>query len=329
MRRRTVVLGAAAGAMLAAARARAQQHGRIYHVVVFMPPSGMAGRAYVDAAREQLARHGFIDGRNLKLAIRHPSGFGPGPAQATAREFLAAKPDAVFSLGSGPTSAVLAVGGSTPVVFAWVGDPLGQGFVKDLGRPAGNVTGVTNRFLDLSVKRLEVARELLPSARRLALIAGYFDDVLRRAVELMLPAAQRLELELVRIEAKGGWGGVIRDAIDAGAQAAIVLTPFAAFGMQLTEEDVVRQSLERRFPVIVSDVEGVETGGLISYATRFTEEVRRGGDLLARVLRGEKPGDLAIDQAARFELAINLKTARAIGLKVPRSLLARADRVIE
>lgn len=109
----------------------------------------------------------------------------------------------------------------------------------------------------------------------------------------------------------------------------LAMTPFEFFGMRLAADAVVADSIQRRFPTIFSNVETVETGGLASYATRLSSDVRRAADMLALILRGQKPGRLAVDQAARFELAINLKTARAIGLKIPPSLLLRADRVIE
>lgn len=330
MRRRTVVLGGAASAMLAAVPVRAQQPGRTYKIGILMPASGLGAAAHISAAREQLASHGFVDGRNLSIEVRHPSAFGPSAGAAAARELLALKPDAILTLGTALTRAALAAAKTpVPIIFTWVGDPLAYGLVKDLGRPGANVTGVTNRFFDLFVKRLELARELLPSANRVAMIAGFFDSVLRRGMDLAHPVADRLGFNLVEVEAGGGWGGVIKRSIDAGAQIALVLTPFAAFGMGLTGEDVVRQTIAHRYPVILADVEAVEGGGLMSYATRFDDEVRRAADLLARVLRGAKPGELAVDQASRFELAINLKTSRAIGLKMPQSLLIRADRVIQ
>jgi putative ABC transport system substrate-binding protein len=329
MRRRTVVLGAAAGAMLAASGARAQQPGRKYRVGMIISAGGLAGRSYVAAAHEQLAKHGFVEGRNIDVDVRIPSGFGPGPALAAAREVVAGKPDVVLSFGTALTEAAIKAADGIPVVFFWVADPLGPGFVKDLAKPGGNVTGVSNRYFELTVKRLELARELLPSAKRVAMVAVFFDPFVERTMQIAQRAAEHLGLDLLRIASGGQWGGVIESSQKAGAQAALMLVPFTPFGARLSLEEVIGRSIEGRFPVVFAEVEAVDAGGLLSYSNRFTNEVRRGVDMLVRVLRGEDPGALAVDQSARFELAVNLRTARAIGLMVPPSLMLRADRVIE
>ena len=329
MRRRTVVLGGAAGAMLAATLLRAQQPGRQYRVGLLPPLSGLGARPYVSALREQLAKHGFVEGRNLSIDVRHQVSFGAVPAMAAASELLALKPDVLLTLGTPLTRAAATATDAVPIVFAWVADPLAFGIIKELARPGGNVTGVTDRNFELTIKRLELVRELLPSAKRVAMVAGYFDAVLERMMKFAYGAAEKLEFQLVRIEAGTSWANVPQSAIDAGAQAALVMTPFAYFGLRYAEEEIVRHSNERRFPLVFANVETVETGGLVSYATRLDDNLRRAANLVARVLRGDRPADLPVDQAARFELAINLKTARAIGLKIPKSLLVRADRVIE
>lgn len=329
MRRRTIVLGAAAGAVLAAAGARAQQPGRKYRVGMLMLAGGEAGRSYVAAAYEQLAKHGFIKGRNVEIDVRVASGFGPGPALAAAREVVAAKPDAVISFGTALTEGAIKAADGIPVIFFWVADPLGSGFVKDLAKPGGTVTGVSNRYFELTVKRLELTRELLPSAKRVAMVAAFFDSFVNRTMQAAQPAAEHLGLDLVRVPSDGRWGGVIESSQKAGAQAALMLVPFIPFNAHLSLEEVVGRSIERRFPVVFPEVEAVDAGALLSYSNRFTNEVRRGVDMVVHVLRGEAPASLAVDQSARFELAINNKTARAIGVKVPQSLLVRADRVIE
>lgn len=329
MRRRSVVLAGAASAMLAAAPARAQLPGRSYRVGLLPPLSGLGARPYVAALREELAKHGFIEGRNLDIDVQHQTGFGAVPAMAAARDLLALKPDVLLTLGTSLTRAAATATDTVPIVFAWLADPLAFGIVKDLARPGGNVTGVTDRNFELTIKRLELVRELLPSAKRVAMVAGYFDAVLESMMKFAHDAAEKLGFHLVRFEAGTSWAHVPQTAIDAGAQAALVMTPFAYFGLRHAEEEVVRLSIERRFPIVFANVETVATGGLMSYATRLDDNLRRAANLVARVLRGDRPGDLSVDQAAHFELAINLKTARAVGLKIPQSLLARADRVIE
>lgn len=329
MRRRTIVLGGAASAMLAAAGVRSQQPGRTYRVGFLPPLAGLGAQPYVTALREELAKHGFVAGRNLTIDVRYQAGFGAVPAMAAARELLALKPDVLLTLGTSLTRAAATASDAVPIVFSWVADPLSIGIVSDLARPRGNVTGVTDRNLEMTIKRLELLRALLPSAKRVAMVAGYFDSLLDRMLQNALGAADKLGFHLVKLEAGTAWAHVPQSAIDAGAQAASLMTPFAYFGMRHAAQEIVRHSTERRFPLVFANVETVEAGGLASYATRLEDNLRRGANLVARVLRGDKPGDLPIDQAARFELAINQKTAQAIGLKIPQSLLLRADRVIE
>lgn len=328
MRRRTVVWSGAASAMLTALPLRAQNSDRSFRIGVLMPVAGLAGAPYIAAAREQLAQRGFVQGRNLSIDIRIPD-FGSRAGTAAARELIALKPDALLVLGTPLTQSALAATDAVPVVFTWVADPLASGIVKDLARPDRNATGVTNRFFELTAKRVELVRELLPPARRLAMASNYFEATLETAMQFAQRAADRVRLELVRVEVGGSWANSIESSIKAGAQAMLAMTPFEFFGMRLAADAVVADSIQRRFPTIFSNVETVETGGLASYATRLSSDVRRAADMLALILRGQKPGRLAVDQAARFELAINLKTARAIGLKIPPSLLLRADRVIE
>jgi putative ABC transport system substrate-binding protein len=189
------------------------------------------------------------------------------------------------------------------------------------------VTGVSIRFFELAAKRLELVRELLPSAKRVAVASGVFDSVLEAAMVFVQRASEQLGLELVRVE--GPLAHAIRASTKTGAHAVSLMAPFAVLGQLSTAAEVVRHSIEQRIPAIFPDVESVELGGLMSYATNLSDDLRRGADLLARVLRGERPGDLPIDQSSRFELAVNLKTARAMSLAIPQSLLVRADRVIE
>lgn len=329
MRRRTVVLGGAASAMLAAIPLRAQPSGKQYRVGMLIPVSGLAATPYTAAAREQLAKHGFVEGRNLHLDVRIPEAFGAREGIAKTRELIALKPDALLVLGTSLTQAAVSATDAVPIVFAWVADAPASGILKDLARPERNATGVTNRFFELAAKRVELARELVPASRRLAMAANYFESTLEATMQFAQRTADKLGLELVRIEVGGSWAHGVELSLKAGAQAMLAMTPFEFFGLRFAAEQVIASSIERRFPVIFSNVETVDAGGLASYATRLADDVRRAADLLARVLRGEKPGDLPVDQAARFELSINLKTARAIGLQVPPSLLVRADRVIE
>jgi putative ABC transport system substrate-binding protein len=314
--------------MLAVSGARARAAARTYRVGLLSPLSGLAAGAYTAAFREELAKHGFMEGRNLVIESRSPlPGFQAG-LQA-ARELLAFKPDALFATTTVLSQAAHAATGSVPVVFAWVGDPVHSGLVKSFAKPGGNVTGVSNRYFELVAKRLEILRELLPRAKRVAVMAAVMDGAGEEAMKAAQRAADALGFQLVLIVAGIDWRSAIERAAKEGAQAVSLLFPFFAYGMRITAEQFVRSIAERRIPAIFHDSETVEIGGLMSYGTNLASDVRRAAGLLARVLRGERPGGLAIEQASHFELALNLKAAHAIGVKSPPPLLTRADRVIE
>jgi len=318
--KRRALLVLAAAALPWTSRALAQ---RTYRVDLLLPMGGLAGEHYAAAVRERLARHGLVEGRNLRLKLQHVD------SPAAVRELVRAKPDAFLVGTTILTRHVQRAADAAPIIFAWVADPVSSGIVKSYARPEGNVTGVANRFFELANKRIELLRELLPAARRVAVAAGVFDTTLEIAMGEAQATARRLDLELFRVEAGAAWRQALERAVGERAEAVLVLTPFSVFGMRWAAEEVVRFSVERRVPVVYSDLESVELGGLISYGNDLMGDLRQAADLLGRVLKGEKPGDIPVEQASRFELAVNLKAARAIGLEVPQSILLRADSIIE
>jgi putative ABC transport system substrate-binding protein len=300
----------------------AQKHPRRYRVGVLLP-FAEARAAIVQAVGERLAKHGFVENRNLDIDTSVASS---NPDAAA--DLLALKPDAIFACTTATTRIAQASTRSVPIIFTWVEDPVISGIVKDYAKPGRNITGVTNRNFELVAKRLDLVRELLPSAKRVAVVGKFNDPVMVAMVDRAQVPAQKLRLELVRVEEEN-WIIAGNASARAHSDAILFLTPFAMLGLRMVGELAVRRVADRRIPAMYADAETVATGGLMSYATNPTEDLRRGADLLARVLKGDKPGDLPIDQASRFELVINLKTARALGLKVPSALLLRAEQVIE
>ena len=219
---------------------------------------------------------------------------------------------------------------SVPVVFAWVPDPVTSGLVKDYACPAGNATGVSNRFYDLAIKRLELLRELLPAAKRVALAGPMYEPEVEAATARLREVSQRLGFESKTVDTGASTQlSAIESAIKEGTQALLLLQIYSAVGQGISGEQVVRLANKRRVPAIFAESELVDAGGLMSYGTNLIEDVRRAAEMLAKVLRGAKPAELPVDQASRFELAVNLKTAREIRLKFPQAILIRADRVIE
>jgi putative ABC transport system substrate-binding protein len=326
MRRRELPLALLA---LASLSALAQQPGRSYRIGAIFAMEQATANPYLAALRDQLAKNGLAEGNNLHIDTRFVA-YGSRPNREVVEEVLALRPDAILTCTTLVALAAKAATDSVPVVFTWVSDPVVSGIVKDYARPGGNVTGVSIRFFELAAKRLELARELVPAAKRVAVASGVFDSVLESAMIYVTRAAQKLGLEVFRVVAgKIGWARAVEEAAREGAHAMLVMTPFAVLGAHATAREVAHFTIQQRMATVFPDIESVEAGGLITYATSLEYDLRRGADMLARVLRGKKPGDLPVDQAARFELAVNLKTARAIGLTIPQSIRLRADRLVE
>lgn len=326
--RREFLLGAAA--LAAAPLARAQQAGRTYRVAAMLAGGNEANRIYRRALSGQLATHGFVEGRNLAIEARGAVAVFHEDRELV-RELIAWRPDAILTCLTQVTLAAQAATRTLPIVFTWVVDAVASGIVKHNAKPGGNATGVTNRGAELGAKRLELVRELLPQARRVGVIGvtNPEDPVYGVIAEPMRKAAGKFGITLLEIPLQGSWEGTFAAAERGGAQALLPFYPFASGGQLLSAGIVIDYALRRRLPIVFTEAEVVEWGGLMSYGTNLAEDVRRAADLLAAVLNGADPASLAVDQAARFELAINLRTARAMQMAVPQPLALRADRVIE
>jgi len=277
---------------------------------------------YRAALVDRLATHGFVEHRNLRIEAR-TSQLGYSDA---VRKLVALKPDALLTCTTIATRGAQGVAGPIPIVFTWVADPVAANLVQSYAHPGGNITGVTNRYAELLVKRLELAREMIPAAKRVAITGGSHNYP--PYLLLLRRAAETLGIELVELQFYD-WRALVEEAKAAGAAALIPIPHFTALGLRASGEAVVKAALDRRVPVVFAGSEMVEAGGLVSYGTNLVDDIRRAADLLARVLKGADPGTIPVDQAARFELAVNLKTAKAIGLTISPSILVRADRVIE
>lgn len=302
----------------------AQRSDRRYRIGVLLPVDTSAAH-HLPVIRAQLAALGFVEGRNLDIDVRYAR-TNPDAAQ----ELLAQKPDAILAATDDSVRAAQTATKLTPIVFTWVADPVLSGFVRAYGRPGGNTTGIANRYYELTMKRVELLRELLPHARRVGMLGRLHDPVGKTALRSAQEAAKRLKIELVYVADVGwDWALAIDRLVAAGVQAVCISENHAITGDRFTAENSIRALAQARVPAMFAETETVEMGGLISYATSLNDELRRAVDLAAKVLRGDKPADLPVEQVARFELAVNLKTARALGVKVPQSILLRADRVIE
>jgi putative ABC transport system substrate-binding protein len=282
----------------------------------------------VAAFRQGLQEGGFVEGRDVTIEYRWAEGrFDRLPAMAAE---LAQRPVNVMAALGGNASnlAAKAVANVVPVVFVSGSDPVRLGLVTDLGRPSGNMTGVSFFIADLIAKKLGLLRQLLPGATTIALLLNPNSPEARRERADAPGAARKLGIELAVLTAStpDEIDGALAQLPQQRAHALIVgADPF--FGSRI--EQIVRQMERHRIPAMYYRKEYVSAGGLMSYGTSIADAYRQAGIYVARVLKGAKPADLPVVQASKFEFVINLKTARSLGLVFHPQLLATADEVIE
>ena len=275
---------------------------------------------------ERLRELGWIEGRTVTIVYRWAEG-RPERFVEIAREFVALKVDVIFAVG---TEAALATKEATsviPIVFPVAGDPVGTGLVGSLARPGGNVTGLSNQAIDLGTKRLEILREVLPGLRRLAIMANAAYAGGAPEIGEVRAAARKLAVELMALEPRRTEDITlalesIKDRVEA---LYVVGDPL----MNLNRMRINTFALAARLPTMYVQREYVESGGLMSYGPNYPDLNRRAADYVDKILRGTKPGDIPVEQPTKFDLVINLITAKAIGVAIPSMLLARADEVIE
>jgi putative tryptophan/tyrosine transport system substrate-binding protein len=324
MRRREFIslLGGAAAWPLAV---RAQQATKL-PTIGFLGAGTRSGWSdWVAAFVQRLRELGWIEGRTVAMEVRWAEG-RPERYTEIAAEFVRLKVDVIVTVGS----AVVAVKQATsviPVVFAAAVDPLGTGLVASLARPGGNVTGLSMQSADFAGKRLELLREVLPDLRRLAVIgnANYPAAVLE--IGEVQAAGRTLGVEVDKFEIRRAEDiAPAFDAFKSGSQA-LYLCADALLNAYRNRINIL--ALGARLPTIYPSRNFLESGGLISYGVNNADLFRRAADYVDKILRGAKPSDLPVEQPTKFELVFNLTTAKALGLEIPPTLLARADEVIE
>jgi putative tryptophan/tyrosine transport system substrate-binding protein len=317
------LLGAAAAWPL---MARAQQ-------AVRLPTIGFLGQSTRSAAGEwvaffvqRLRELGWIEGRTIAIEYRWAEGRSERFAEIAA-EFVRLKVNIIVTSS---TPAILAAKQATlviPVVFAIAADPVGTGLVARLARPGGNVTGLSIQSTDIAAKRLELLREVVPHLHRLAIVANISNPASALEVEEIQATAAALNFEVITLEIQRAEDiAPAFEKLDGRADA--VYLPTAP--LVLTNRIRINTlALAARLPTMYSGQEYVESAGLMSYGPNRPDLFRRAADYVDKILRGAKPGDLPVEQPTKFDLVINLTTAKALGLKIPESFLLRADEVIE
>ena len=323
IRRREFItlLGGAAAAWPLAARA---QQTAIPVIGLLRGDSAAEFAGPIAAFRAGLGESGFLEGRNVAIEYRWAEGHAEQmPAMAAD---LVARKVAVILVGGSITGvrSVMEATKTIPIVFTTASDPVASGLVTSLNRPGGNVTGVTGLTIELEPKRLELLHEMLPSATRFALLVNPNSPVAnKQRIENAQTAAQRLGLELVIL--KAGTAAEVEAAFMAATErrASALLADDASFD----DRQLAALGLRHRLPVDLGN--DAVAGAVMSYGSSIADNQRQAGVYVGRILKGEKPGDLPVVQPTKFEFVINLKTAKALGITVPPSLLATADKVIE
>jgi putative ABC transport system substrate-binding protein len=323
MRRREVItlLGGAATAWPLAARA--QQ--KLPTIGFFGTTTASAWGPWTAAFVQRLRELRWIEGRNLAIEYRWADARSERFAEIAA-EFVRLKVDVIVTGGNAAVAAKQA-SSAVPIVFALVDDPIGMGLIASLARPGGNVTGLSVQATDLAGKRLALLREVVPGLRRLAIMSNVdYPSAVLEMGELQT-AAGMLGLEVVPLEIRRAEDiAPAFEALKGRAEALYVV------GDALVMTHRVRintLALAARLPTNFNYREYVEAGGLMSYGANLSDLFRRAADYVDKILRGAKPGDLPVEQPTKFDLVINLTTAKALGLTIPDTLLARADEVIE
>jgi putative ABC transport system substrate-binding protein len=317
-------LGGAAAAWPLAARA--QQSAKLPTIGFLVAGTPSSHGQWVAAFVQRLRELGWIEGRTITIEYRWAEGRSERFAEIAA-EFVRRKVDVIVTSA---TEAVVAAKQATsviPIVIAAAGDPVGTGLVASLARPGGNVTGLSIQQTDVAAKRLELLREIVPGLRRLAILGNVSGPAVVLDMREAEAAARTLGLEVITSEIRRGEDIAPAFAALKGRAEALYLPIDPLVNSHRFRINTL--ALAARLPTIHVFREGVEVGGLMAYGPNVTDLFRRAADFVDKILRGAKPADIPVEQPRKFDLIINLTTAKALGLTIPDKLLALADEVIE
>jgi putative ABC transport system substrate-binding protein len=324
MRRRdfiTLFGGAAAGWPLAAL---AQQAGKL-PTIGFLGADASAFGPWTAAFVAHLRELGWIEGRTIAIEYRWSEGRTERYAEIAA-EFVRLKVDVIVTVGSAVPTVKQATA-VIPIVFAVGIDPVGSGLVANLAKPGGNVTGLSLQATNLAGKRIEFLREVLPQLRRLAIIFNVGNDQTVLEMGETQAAARTVGLEVAPLEIRRAEDIVPAfEAVKAQADALYVVVDQLVVANRTR---ILTSALGARLPTIFSTNDFVRAGGFMSYGPNYVDLFRHSADYVDKILRGTKPGDIPVEQPTKFELVINLTTAKALGLTIPESFLVRADEIID
>ena len=327
MDRRAFLCGLSLGPLVMPLLAEGQPAGKMPRIGFLTAASLSASRPLWNVFKERLRELGYFEGQNITFEARGADGRNERlPGLAT--ELVNLKLDVIVTSGTPAATAAKHATSTIPIITAIVADPVGAGLIIGLARPGGNVTGIVNLDDELSGKRLELLREIVPGLSRVAIVLNAGNPAHKIALREAEVVASALGLQLKRVdvsvpsELKSAFSAMIREGVGA-----LIL---AADSMYFTyRAQLVDDATRSRLPAIFWRKEFVEAGGLMSYGTSYPDLFRGAANYVDKILRGAKPADLPVEQPTKFELVINMKTAKALGLTIPPSLLLRADQIIE
>jgi putative ABC transport system substrate-binding protein len=329
MRRRDLITlfgGAAAAWPLAA---RAQQRERVRRIGVLLPaaPDDAEFQSWVGAFLQGLAQLGWITGRNIRIETRWTK-FDAENARQYASELVALQPDVILATGTSTVGPLLRLTRTVPIVFPLAADPVAAGLVESLARPGGNATGFMSFEIGISAKWLELLKEIAPGVKRVAVLRTIATAAGPGQFGVIQAVAPSLGVELRPIDTQDA-GEIERAVVAFASQPNGGLIAATGGGVLSYRELIVALAARHRLPAVYAYRSHVMSGGLMSYGLDNLDQYRRAAGYVDRILKGEKPADLPVQAPTKYELVINLKTAKALGLTVPDTLLARADEVIE
>jgi putative tryptophan/tyrosine transport system substrate-binding protein len=304
-----------------------QEPTRVWRLGFLGAGSHAAGDPRVEALRQGLRELGYVEGRNLAIEFRWAGG-DPNRLPSLATELVQLKVDAIVAQGTQATAAARRAARTIPVVFAVAGDPVGTGLVSSLARPGANVTGLTDIAPEIAGKRLELLREAVPGITRIAVLWNPANPSAAPQMKDTGAAAHSFGLRVRSLESRdvSQLDGAFTAAVQDQARAVIVLSDGALYGRRV---QIAQLATRHRLPCVAWTPEFADSGCLFAYGANVVEMHRRAANIVDRILKGANPADLPVEQPTKFELVVNLKTAKALGLTIPPAMLARADRVIE
>jgi putative ABC transport system substrate-binding protein len=318
-----VITGSLLAARLAA---EAQQSTRIYRIGLLIGASEAFAAPYIEIFRQALRDLGYVEGRNITIELRYADGHYDR-LRVLAADLVRLKVDIVVTEGTPPTRAATQATTTIPIVMTVTGDPVAAGLVTNLARPGGNLTGASFFLPELGAKRLQLLKEAIPTLSRVVIVWNPSNAVHGPAVKRIETTAKtlRIDVQHIKIQAPADVG----DALVRISQGRSGLVALEDAMINVCSTQIADVAVKHRLPAIFGLPTFAEAGGLMAYGPNRSELWRRAATFVDKILRGARPGELPVEQSTRFDLVINLKTAKALGLTIPPSLLQRADQVIE